>query len=283
MDLKFIRDFFLNEKAEKILTLLAFILFLSSFLESIIPPVLQDIPNFYRLGFGLSLTFLFVYLFFSESFRTKYTQINKLKNGVDLKLSDLQIKIVVGVIQDDFINDGLNSAIILPANSSLDNQCLNDEKSSLGSYVLRRIPEKKELFFTEINNIRQRNKNMNFPIGSSFLLNENYSKENKIIVTCVSQIVEQKGVTSNPENISICVGKVFELASVNKIKHLIMPVIGSGHGTISVSNALHLIIYSAMFYSKEFTQIKKLTVVVHESNRDIIEKHICIFNSITKK
>jgi hypothetical protein len=275
MDPKIIIDFLLKEKVEKSFVLSALILLLSAFVNTIKPFSFLEVPNFYRLFIGIGLIILFLLLLFVHKKGNK-SQKFSLENGFSKIFTNLNVEIKVSKIEDSIIEKELKTAIVLPANTSLDEHCINDTKSALGSFVLNKLPSFKEKFIQEIKSY-----NSSFdvlPVGKSFILNQKFVDEHEIIITCVSEIIKKKGVVSLPENISLCIKQIFEIASENKIKHIITPIIGSGHGGINVSDALHLLVYSAVHYSKSYHHIKKLTIIIHPSNISEIKQQMCIFN-----
>lgn len=67
-------------------------------------------------------------------------RVQKITNGLQIKLSaDQIIDVVVGEIQEISV-DTSHGAVVLPANTSFDDECIRDKRSALGAVFQKHFP-----------------------------------------------------------------------------------------------------------------------------------------------
>lgn len=264
----------IKESFEKVLIVMGFLLLCGSFCQysSITKFQITSSPNFFLFCSGW---LLIIASFINIKIGKKRF---KLKSTLKFCTKDLQLLIKYDKIENS--NGGVETAIVLPANTMLDDECINDKRSALGAFILTNLPDKKELFNNQIKTIRETfSDNLTCEPGSTFILDKKYNLPYDIILTCVTEKSQGFGVHSSILNVIKCVESVFKVASDNKINRIVMPVIGSGHGGIDINISIQLMLLSSIYFSKHFHHIKNIEIIIHEKDKARVNND---FNYLSK-
>lgn len=258
---------------EKIYLILGFVSFLLSF-----NPISYDkglvlefkaSPNWWLLILGLGLIVVALYQALTPSIR-RSRYISKIKNGFQIKLdADHAIDIVVGEIEN-VGSDISNAGIVLPVNTSFDDECILDSRSALGAFVKKHFPsgieELQQMIKEEVKKSERSDKSSidHYPVGTTIFLEKPLGSNYRIMVTAVTQFSKEQGFVADNESIIRCMKSVLKISAGQRLSKLYMPVIGSGHGGVDFNMALGLILIFSVWSMKheEGQHIKQLTVVI---------------------
>lgn len=157
----------------------------------------------------------------------------RLKGG---ESNSSEVKIVCGKIENR--KYGGNSIVALPVNSTFQDECIKNEKSSTGAYMKAYLGEINDVSYSAITG-----KFNNIPnaIGHviSFLNFE--SKGDNVLFVAVTRNDSGTGIRTNPISISFASQEMIRCTKQNgneKISELFCPIFGSGKGGEPTSSAL---------------------------------------------
>jgi len=224
-------------------------------------------PNPWLLCIGIGLIAICIYC----TLRTKIPRLSSVKgipNGHRLKLSpSLTIDIVMGNIEN-IESIGPHGAFVLPSNTTLDDECINDTRSALGAFFQKHFPtgiEKiQQMITNEADNIMEQSKEAasEYVPGTTIFLDRPLGTQHKILVTAVTRFSHEEGFKADTLSIIASMKGVFRASAGHRISELCLPVIGTGHGGLDFSAALSLML------------VHSVNCVMHEGANHI--KHIII-------
>lgn len=260
------------EKVPNLVIVLGAIFFVISFIEynqtGFHFPTSTPKPIFIILGgFFIVLGIVLHYLF-----RDKQTK--KLRNNTSLKFNSTTITIKIANIQDEenLTND---SAFVLPANTTFADDCVTDNKSALGSFFSKHHSEKLPTFNQRIKEILN-NQNIlpvednHYEPGTVILLPEEFSIKAKVILIASSVRSTDKGFYTDPAIISNSIFNLFKETSEKRISTFYIPIIGSGHAGLELTQALNLLLLCLKFHTKQFHHPKNIFIFVREVDSEKI-------------
>lgn len=259
----------LKESFEKIIMVMGFLLICGSFCKYNTTEKfhIDAIPNNYLFisGWIIIAVGFCLFLFLNKTGNRKY----KLKRSLTLHTNNIEFTIKYDTIENS--TGSVETAVILPANTMLDDECINDKRSALGAFILTKLPDKKEVFLEEITGIRNLfTKNSACEPGSSFLLKSNYGLNHNIILVCVTEKKPEIGVHSSIYNIIKCIETTFKISSENKINRIILPVIGGGHGGVDINISIQTMLLTSLYLSKMYHAIKFVEIILLEKEKSKI-------------
>lgn len=197
--------------------------------------------------------------------------VRRIEAGFRLSLSQRHsIDLVTGAIQTAK-PDSKHGAVVLPANTSFDDACINDAKSALGSFFQNhfasRINKVQTLIQAEakksaIGTGKGRNK---YPTGTTIYMNQPLKTKHRIIITAVTEKIEGTGIRADTLSLSTSIKNVLLIAADNRLSELWMPVIGTGHGGLNFTVALTMILVqlSQGMLREGFYSIERVIIPVH--------------------
>jgi len=202
----------------------------------------------------------------------EYTRINRkatVQKGITLRFNYLSVNLKEGQIQNVDLSNR-NSAVVLPANTTFIDDCITDPKSALGAFFLKfysdkipkRVPEDIEKELEKQG--YQKDEDDSYPPGTTIILPKEYDTPAKCIITASTIRKERLGIVAHPSTICECIRQVFEITADKKVEKIYMPVIGSGHGGLSISDALLFLVLSLKYYSKfsGYHHIKSVDILI---------------------
>ncbi|MCD4792924.1 MAG: macro domain-containing protein [Bacteroidales bacterium] len=181
------------------------------------------------------------------------------------KKKNPRIKIIKGNLTE-FNEFSKNSAVVLPVNTSFIDDCVNDKKSALGSFLDKNHPNKLEEFVIdtkiELDNLNhKKDEKGNYKPGTTIILSSKYDCPAKCILTATTIKKEKTGFYSSPEIIMECIKEIFEETADKRIDTLFLPVIGSGHGGLEIKQAIDLLIIGFNFWLSKKHHIKNINII----------------------
>jgi len=288
--IKSISDF-LQQSVEKILLFIGCIFLLSSFLDASVKDgkwsgCVNACPHCWPFTIGVVFIILFGICYWRANRAVKIDAIGK---GVVAKIGQEHvIRLVTGGIQS--IQEEAHAAIVLPANTTFDDTCINDERSALGAFFKRKFPTGvdavRELIIGEVNRtcgfgVSQEHP---APIGTIAHLKNPLGSSYVLFITAVTNVA-QGIISSDAVAVSTALKKIFEKAACERCSKIYMPVIGTGHGGVNFNAALFLIL--AIFIQEcangDAHLVKELTIVVHDPKANkmtFVKKLGCVLNKL---
>jgi len=251
---------------------------------------LKYAPNPYLFIPGCALLTFLLYRFRDKKPRNAAPE--KIRNGYRLKFrSSHSISVVTGKIENYIGSD--HSAVVLPANTSFDDQCVRDDRSALGSFFLHHFPtgidEIQRLIRTAgAKACGKLEESFNAaPPGFTILLDNLLGTAFRVIVTAVTTIDPDHGITADTLSLVSSVKQVFKLAAQHRISSLTMPVMGTGHGGLDFKTALSLILLQCMnsMLYEGFHQVREAEIIVYDPTNEkdaTINRIVLAFQSMTQ-
>jgi len=226
-------------------------------------------PNWWLLFVGITLIGIALYSFVKPSV-WRIRHVERINNGFRIKLdADHIINIVLGEIEAVGCNKS-HVVVVLPANTSFDDDCIRDPRSALGAFVQKHFPsgitEMQRLIQDEAKKTLPNDMSGvdNYPVGSNIFLEKPLGSNYRIMITAITQFSQQQGFVADTESLVKCLKGIFKTSAGQRLSEIYMPVIGSGHGGLDFNMAISLILLVSIWYMKQKggKHIKQLTVVV---------------------
>lgn len=225
---------------------------------------------------GSILIILGVILFFALNKDNSFNSKLNYQKGVIIKRDDLVIRIKSGEIQK--IQDTtINSAIVLPANTTFVDDCASDSRTAMGAFFSNRFPAEianlPSLFKEILDSIGAEHTETGlYHPGTTIILPDRFSKPSRIIITASTIRLPSSGIVSNPHIICNCIEEVLKVTANQRIDTLFVPILGSGHGGVDRGLALLFLILAIFHYSKIYHHIRVIHIVVHPNDVPILNK-----------
>ncbi len=194
----------------------------------------------------------------------------KIIDGISLLFENISVDLKVGKIQE--ITDTIKEvAFVLPANSTFIDDCITDPNSALGAFFLKHHGNKVSKVQEDIKQQLekagyQQSENGNYPLGTTIILPAEYDIPAKTIITASTIRKGISGIRAEPSSICECIRQVFTITSDKKITKLYMPVLGSGHGGLDISDVLIFLVQSIKHYSKYYHHLKSINIVINKND-----------------
>jgi len=291
--LKNITDF-LQQSVDKILLLLSGIFLLISFLDMSVKDGkwsggVNACPHCWPFLIGVVFLVLFGICYWRSNRAVKIDAIGK---GVVAKIGkEHTIRIVTGSIQD--INAEPHAVIVLPSNTTFDDMCINDGRSSLGAFFKKRFPT--GIDAAKIQIIDEVGKTCGYavtherpaPIGTIAHLRNPLGSSYVLFITAVTCFT-QGVITSDAVAITTALKNIFKTAACERYSKIFMPVIGTGHGGVNFNAALFLILAAFIQECADGNAhlVKELTVVIHDPKANkmtFVKKLGCVLGKLARE
>ncbi|MEW6619297.1 MAG: macro domain-containing protein [bacterium] len=208
-------------------------------------------------------------------------KINIKNEPLPLTFGKYKVNIKIGKIEDI---SGLDKtvAVVLPVDATFIDE-LVDTKTAFGSFNITycpdRISELKQFIKGQLQEREvdcQRNNNEIYPVGTIIELSSFYNLNVNILLIASVLKAESIGFKTEPSSICKCVEQIFEKTAIMRISKLIMPILGSGRGGISISTAVLLLLISINYCFTKFHHgpLKEIDIVVHEKDEAEIPEYV---------
>jgi O-acetyl-ADP-ribose deacetylase (regulator of RNase III) len=222
------------------------------------------------------------YLLSSETKTVK----NKIGPGgwpgdLSFQLGRTTVRVEVGRIQN-YDSGGKGSVIVLPANEYFDDGCIRDSSGSLGAFVHRYFEGQEDDFAKQIQSEltdtpsepvyrNDRQVAYSYGIGEAVLLRE-LEPAHKLILVSVTTERGGVGLHAEPHFIYAALEGVVETMNEHRLHSLVMPVLGSGHGEISLAAGVlfNLLAIRSILNDDRGRHVKDVRLVVFEGNAAMI-------------
>lgn len=223
-------------------------------------------PSWWLLIPGVALLFVSVIAYFLGSGNWMPGGNRGIGNGIKLRFEFITVNIKQGRIEEI---EGLarDQAVVLPANTSFDDECITDPKSTLGSFVLKRFPDRVKrmqgdvMKQIEASGLKAIGEGM-FPYGTTVVMPESYDTPARTVITASTLRKESIGFKSELGAIDDCVKQVLVSTATMKVSKLFLPILGSGHGRLDIGDALLTLVLAFKHYSKSFPHVREAEIIV---------------------
>lgn len=187
-----------------------------------------------------------------------------------VKVGDSEIRLVKGNIQET-TGLGRECAIMLPANTTFMDDCITDKNSALGAYFLENYPGRNEEALSAMQKELEargysRNHEGDYPPGATIMMPAPFDSPVKLIISGTTVRHREEGINAEPSSIAEAIRKAFALTADMKVSRLRMPILGSGHGGMSLADAINLIVYTTKHYIGKHHHVKLVELVVREAD-----------------
>lgn len=251
---------------------------------------LKTNPNLYLFVPGGLLLVLFLWRHREQQPQNASTE--KIQDGYRLRFdSSHTISVVTGNIED--FAGGEHKALVLPANTSFDDQCIRDDRSALGSFFLRHFPNGIDEIQKLIRSaaVQECGKTEGFfttaPSGTTIILEKPLGSAFRVMITAVTVVDPEQGITADTLSLISSVKQVFRRASQNRISSITMPVMGTGHGGLDFKTALSLLLVQSMYTMKYegYHHVREVKIFVYDPDRrkkDVVSRIVHSFGAMTQ-
>jgi len=265
---KFIKIF--NEIPLEKLSLLSGIIFIfSSYMQY--DKGLIFSKNFSCLRFLIGL--FFILLFLVSWLYSMFGQLNRQKittKGKKYKDKEVEILFQIGRIEDKCLYTK-NSVVVLPANTSFDDDCITDKRSALGSFFntnySNQLEKIKETIIISAKRECKQISEKEFELGSTILLPAPFDNLTTVAVSAVTTRQPKDGISANLCAIALTIKNIFEITADKKIDLLILPVLGSGHGGLDIETSLNFMLFNINYYIHYYHHIKNVKIIIYDEKQ----------------
>ena len=229
----------------------------------------QKAPNWIFFAAGIIVIIAGIVLHFVSCDK----KMKKLVDGTTIKFNSTILTIKIGDIQNE---EGVSkdSAFVLPANTTFADDCVTDINSALGSFFNKHHAEKIPSFSKNIQRIlkdkRIPSNGGNYESATVLILPDEYSIQSKVILIASSERSSEKGFNTTPSIISNSIYNLFEATAEQRIRKFYIPIIGSGHAGLEITEALNLMILCIKFHSRQFHHPSNITIFVRKKDKNKI-------------
>lgn len=189
-----------------------------------------------------------------------------IKNGASLTFNDINVNLLVGEIQD-LVDKGRDCSVVLPSNTFFVDDCISDGNSALGAFFNSKLPEFVDTFNQDIQILLEKqgylkNNENRYQPSTTIILPVRYNTPSLTILTASTIKYEGSGFYTNLSIIADCIYNIFKITSDKRVSIITIPIIGSGHGGMEISDALNLMLLKIKYCSKKFNHIKKVNIII---------------------
>ena len=167
--------------------------------------------------------------------------------SISFQLGRATVHLEVGRIQDYQPTD-TRSVVVLPVNEYFDDGCISDPSGSLGAFVQHHFKDSLATFTEQIRAAvddvpsrrvprNERQIDESYGIGEAIFLSE-LQPDYRLILVSVTTERTRVGLHAEPHFIYAALEGVIEKMNEHRLNSLVMPVLGSGHGEISLPAAI---------------------------------------------
>jgi len=196
---------------------------------------------------------------------------------VTFQIERATVHVEVGRIQDYSPGDK-RTAIALPVNEYFDDGCVSDPSGSLGAFVQHHfkgsIPKFKERMSLALDGVpsqrtprSEREIDESYGIGEAIFLGK-LEPDYRVILVSVTTERTGVGLHAEPHFIYAGLEGIIETMNERRLNCLVMPVLGSGHGEISLPTAIlfNLLAIRAILAEDRGRHVKEIRLVVFDGD-----------------
>ena len=185
---------------------------------------------------------------FNEDFRLSFHNIS-----ISFRFEDIQ----------KIDNSTATCGFVLPISTNPFDGCITSASTAAGSFIAYRHTARIDKVRKILQNIATIGKNRNekiFDQGRVIVLSDEFNTPGKVMLVASSEHNNKQ--KTNPIILFKSLANILQAATDNEINHLYLPIIGSGHGGMSLTDALNLLIMHLKFLSQEYTERREITICI---------------------
>jgi hypothetical protein len=210
--------------------------------------------NWILLVFGSALIIAGIWLYIIAENISRSKKMNAKKSIRFKKVSDDQysiefvnamLNVIYGTI-DNIEKYDETTLVILPANDKFDDDCINDERSTLGAFV-KSLYTNKDEFKAELEKLAKskvKKAGGVFKIGEFVYMPSIGKKQLDVGIVAVTHRSKNGSIDASPENVMLAFNTIFDLMKQTRPSKVFIPLIGSGHGGLSPQLSFVLLLIS---------------------------------------
>jgi O-acetyl-ADP-ribose deacetylase (regulator of RNase III) len=196
---------------------------------------------------------------------------------VSFTLDRATIYLEVGRIQD-YHPLGNRQVIVLPANEYFDDGCIHDASGTLGAFVARHFGDgvhrltkeiSTELAGADSQRVLRNGRRVaeSYGIGKALFL-KGLAPEHRVILVSVTTEREEVGLHAELHFLYAALEGVVETMNEHRLNSLVVPVLGSGHGEISLAAAalFNLLAIRSILSQDRGRHVKEARLVVFDGD-----------------
>jgi hypothetical protein len=235
------------------------------------------------LPFVIGIVFIFLSLILCLtqwfSFLLSWTAVSKVSTtacGFQISLAHAKVEVCFGQIQD--FNLPSTHVVALPANDQFDDECINDSRSALGSFVnnkfTNKIHEICKLAQMQLNSmdvsIQGKSVPQKYKIGKTIYFERPLCTDIKMAFVAVTTVSENEGIRCEAENVFMAIKGLHKLMNEHRIDGVILPLFGSGHGGLRPEMSLlcSLMAFAECLSQPSGCHIKDVRIVIFQKTKD---------------
>lgn len=235
----------------------AFFIFVSFFkVEDITKLKFEPLANpIYELGIlGLFLLIFGVVLAVAarnqinrRTFGSNRTKIKIAKNEISVNIGQNTLAVKLGQIENA-ATDPATSLIVLPANEYFNDKCINDNRSSLGAFVLAKFPGKSSKLMAEIAASLQNRQSQSvvlngsstnaYGLGTAVYLDKPLGESFRLLIVAATTEKPGEGLRGDLGVLFTIAREAHCVARENRLSQIFLPLVGAGHGALGINQAL---------------------------------------------
>jgi hypothetical protein len=238
-------------------------------------------PLYWALSLGLILVVISIYFYRNSEllFLFNTTKVKKVNNEYIVTTDKANIKIHFGKIEEVYNGEDSSSVVVLPANEFFDDDCINDKRSALGSFMQEkfgnRIHEIQQLINEQLSMISsiQVEKETgklakSYGIGTCLFLDCPLLSNYKIILVSVTTKRAKEGLLAEIPYVFEAIKKIHEMMLDKRLSVIFCPVLGSGHGVLKKEVAFFSLIlaFSEALKKPSGQHIHTVNIVIFKKN-----------------
>jgi O-acetyl-ADP-ribose deacetylase (regulator of RNase III) len=210
---------------------------------------------------------------------TALVKVGSTDRGFSTQLAHASVDVCFGQIQA--LSDVPPETLLaLPANDFFDDDCIRDTRSALGAFVNHVFPNR----VTEISALAKQQLQGNtsggisqpttahqrYDIGTTIYLDRPRGEKVRMAFVATTTVTKDEGIRCDAENVFAAVRGVHRLMNTNRIDSVILPLLGSGHGSLRPQMSLlcMLTAIAECLSRQSGKHIKSVRIVVYQRDKD---------------
>ncbi|MCG8343968.1 MAG: toll/interleukin-1 receptor domain-containing protein [Chlorobiales bacterium] len=204
------------------------------------------------------------------------SSVQETKDGYSVKLGGLQITVSMGRVEEYECNAS-NRLVALPANEFFDDECIHDSNSALGAFMQRHfgdhIPAIQTLVSDQLAGKPSEDVEKtpgksakSYGIGACVYLEKPLSIDLRVAMIAVTTQRKDVGLRAGASYIFSVAEELHRIMANHRLTHLLIPVIGSGHGGLreEVSLITMLIAFAELSSRLSSRVFRDINIVVYK-------------------
>jgi len=219
-------------------------------------------PIFLRI-LGGSCLFVSILLEILYHRKKTITRLNIFEKNMCLRFGNMTISFKIEDIQ--LVADGSQrSSFVLPITTNLLDECITSQNCAAGAFIVKHHSQRLDKLKNILAEMATPKGTNYCDIESVLVLPDEFNTPSKIFLVVTSEY--DKNRMTNPAIIFSSMRNILQNASNCEINHLYLPVIGSGHGSMGITEALNLLIICLLFLSYEFPENREITICIRQED-----------------